>query len=166
MRWLGVRDAETSRRRTGGGVAGSWGRFVAQVKIYDAKTGSKGVDAVRQIAGIAAAERKKAVFFATCRFSNETTKFVEAAGVLLLWFSAAGTGAELAPQTDFTLDFAVRLYSTRISIRNGGTMLKQAALDAVADDRTAVVPRPNQLFKHPREHGPVARFQTPTSGNV
>ncbi|PPL18753.1 hypothetical protein GY24_09580 [Microterricola pindariensis] len=106
MRWLGVRDAETTRGGADGGVEVTSGQFVAQVKIYDAKTGSIGIDAVRQIAAIEAAEQRKTIFFATCRYTDEAIKFAEAAGVLSFWFSAVGNGAQLAPRTDLTPDFA------------------------------------------------------------
>jgi hypothetical protein len=89
MRHLGWADAEVTRTGADGGIDVESATHVAQVKNY---AGSVGVDVVRQIAGVAAAEGKAPLVFTSGSYTVDALAFAERTAVPLFVYDAvAGT---------------------------------------------------------------------------
>jgi hypothetical protein len=85
MKHLGVRDARRTRYSQDGGIDVESARWLAQVKNY---AGSVGVKDVREIYGVAAMHRKRAVFFTSGRYTAEAISFANTTGMPLFRYHA------------------------------------------------------------------------------
>ncbi|MEC5185889.1 restriction endonuclease Mrr [Cryobacterium sp. MP_3.1] len=85
LRFLGIGDAETTRASGDGGVDVASASHVAQVKNY---SGSVGAEAVRQLAGVAMVEQKRAVFLTSGTYTRESVLFGARAEMALFTYDA------------------------------------------------------------------------------
>lgn len=86
MLYLGISSAEITRFSNDGGIDVSSVTYVAQVKNYKDFVG---VQAIREILGVAVAEGKKPLFFTSGSFTTEALSFADKAGVPLFIYDAA-----------------------------------------------------------------------------
>lgn len=84
MRYLGILDAEITRATSDGGVDVTSNTHVAQVKHYQGKVG---VAEVRQLFGVAAAQRKEGLFFTSTGYTSEAVAFATATEMPIFTYS-------------------------------------------------------------------------------
>jgi HJR/Mrr/RecB family endonuclease len=89
MRHLGLLDAEVTRHSGDGGIDVVSATHVAQVKNY---AGTVGVEKVRQIFGVAVADKKLALVFTSGTFTVDALIFASRVEIPLVQYNAvAGT---------------------------------------------------------------------------
>jgi len=86
MLYLGIPSSEVTRLSGDGGIDVTSSTYVAQVKNYRDLVG---VQAVREILGVAVGEGKKPLFFTSGSYTSEALAFAEKAGVPLFIYDAA-----------------------------------------------------------------------------
>ena len=85
MKHLGEGSATVTRVAKDGGVDGDGERFIAQVKNY---TGSVGAPEVQAMAGIAAGDGRRPLFFTSGTYTVDAMRFAEQVGMPLLCYDA------------------------------------------------------------------------------
>lgn len=89
MRHLGALDAEVTRYTGDGGIDVASPAWIAQVKHYQ---GVIGVAPIRELAGVAMVDGRRALFFTSTGYAAGASEFAERAGIGLFVYSAeAGT---------------------------------------------------------------------------
>jgi len=89
MRHLGEMDAEVTRFTGDGGIDVMSTHCIAQVKNY---TGTVGVTEIRELAGVAAVDGRRPLFFTSGTYASGAIEFAERAGIALFRYDAvAGT---------------------------------------------------------------------------
>lgn len=89
MRFLGEGDAQTTRYTADGGIDVQSSHYIAQVKNY---AGTVGVAEVRQLAGVASVDPRRALFFTSGAYASGAITFANQVGMALLIYDAqAGT---------------------------------------------------------------------------
>jgi hypothetical protein len=107
MLYLGMPSAEVTRYSGDGGVDVASSTYVAQVKNYRDLVG---VQAIREILGVAVAEGKKPLFFTSGSFTSEALSFAEKANIPLFIYDAAKGNLERVNTA------AENLYSQRSNV--------------------------------------------------
>jgi hypothetical protein len=85
MAYLGVVDAEVTRVSGDGGIDVVSAGYIAQVKNY---TGSVGIAEVRELAGVAAVDGRKPLFFTSGAYPASAIEFADRSGMALFRYSA------------------------------------------------------------------------------
>lgn len=85
MRHLGEADAHVTRFTGDGGIDVASSDWIVQVKHY---AGTVGVQAIREFAGVAAVDKRKAAFFTSTGYAAGAISFANEAGIALLLYSA------------------------------------------------------------------------------
>src|SRR5690606_38237865 len=85
MRHLGALDSEVTRYTGDGGIDVTSASWIAQVKHYQ---GVIGVAPVRELAGVAAVDGRRALFFTSTRYAAGAAEFADRAGIGLFTYSA------------------------------------------------------------------------------
>lgn len=89
MRHYGAIDATATRRSAAGGIDVVSTKYIAQVKNY---IGSVGVVEVRELAGVAAVDRRQPLSFTSGTYAAGAASFGDSAGIALSQYDAvAGT---------------------------------------------------------------------------
>jgi hypothetical protein len=84
MRYLGEGDAKTTRFVADGGIDVVSNHYIAQVKHY---IGTVGVGEVRQLAGAASVDGRKALFFTSGTYAKGAIKFAEQSRIALFQYT-------------------------------------------------------------------------------
>lgn len=85
MHYLGEADAEVTRFTGDGGIDVSSNHYLAQVKNYE---GTVGVASIRELAGVAAADGRKPLFFTSGAYASGAVEFAERVGMPLFVYDA------------------------------------------------------------------------------
>ncbi|HEU5223147.1 MAG TPA: restriction endonuclease [Candidatus Lumbricidophila sp.] len=85
MRHLGEGDADTTQYVSDGGIDVASINYIAQVMNY---TGTVGVQAVRELAGVAIVDGRKPLFFTSGTFSSGAIEFADQAKIALFEYDA------------------------------------------------------------------------------
>jgi hypothetical protein len=93
MRFMGDSDARTTRFVADGGIDVESRRYVAQVKNW---AGTVGVAAVRELAGVAASDGRKPIFFTSGTYSSGAVEFANRSRMALFVYSAESGTIEAA----------------------------------------------------------------------
>lgn len=88
LRHLGVVDAHATQATRDGGIDVDSATVVAQVKLQESPVGP---DKVQQLVGVAAAARKRPVFYSSGGYSRAAIAWAEQAGVALFVFTPGGS---------------------------------------------------------------------------
>lgn len=85
MAHLGDMGASVTQYTGDGGIDISSSRYLAQVKNY---TGTVGVASIRELAGVASVDGRRALFFTSGNYASGAVEFAERAGVALFTYDA------------------------------------------------------------------------------
>ena len=95
MRHLGEMDAEFTRVVGDGGIDVQSSRFIGQVKNY---AGSVGVASIRELAGVAVVDGRKALFFTSGTYASGAINFANQSGIALFVYDAVAGSLSSANQ--------------------------------------------------------------------
>ena len=95
MRHLGEMDAEFTRVVGDGGIDVQSSRFIGQVKNY---AGSVGVASIRELAGVAVVDGRKALFFTSGAYAAGAINFANQSGIALFVYDAVAGSLSSANQ--------------------------------------------------------------------
>ncbi|WP_162240763.1 restriction endonuclease [Leifsonia sp. Leaf264] len=93
MRFFGEADAVVTQFTGDGGIDAQSQHYIAQTKNY---AGTVGVESVRELAGVVAADGRKGLFFTSGTYAAGAIQFADRVGILLFRYDAAAGSLEAA----------------------------------------------------------------------